>query len=269
MPENLFIGNQLEEGKFRICEDCTADLRRIRNPLVIFASYGDNITPPQQALGWIPAVYKDTAALKAAGQRIIYLTNPHVGHLGIFVSAKVARLEHRAILESLTEIEALAPGLYEMKIGNPSGDPDCHKPAFSVRFEERQVEDLKLKTSFYEAFEQVRQVSEMNEQFYKTFVSPFVRAFANPWAAAMLEWLHPMRTSRYLFSERFSPWMRGIADLARMIEKHRTPLPQANSSIEQERAAIDQISKAIERTRELRDAVKSGLSRCSTGEAPR
>lgn len=51
------------------------------------------------------------------------LTNPHVGHLGIFVSASVARLEHRAILESLEDIEALPPGLYEMKIDHSSGDP--------------------------------------------------------------------------------------------------------------------------------------------------
>jgi hypothetical protein len=121
--ENLFIGNKLEEGRFRICEGCTADLRRIHNPLVIFASYGDNITPPHQALGWIPAAYKDTEDLKVAGQRIVYLTNSHVGHLGIFASAKVARLEHRAILENLSQINALAPGLYEMKIDNPSGDP--------------------------------------------------------------------------------------------------------------------------------------------------
>ncbi len=71
-----------------------------------------------------------------------YLTNPHVGHLGIFVSASVARLEHRATLERLAGIEALAPGLYEMKIDNPSGDPDCHKPACHVRFEPRRVEDL-------------------------------------------------------------------------------------------------------------------------------
>ncbi len=88
--ENLFIGNKLEQGKFPICEGCAADLRRIRNPLVIFASYGDNITPPQQALGWIPIVYKDTPHPEAARQRIVYLTNPHAGHLGLFVSAKVA-----------------------------------------------------------------------------------------------------------------------------------------------------------------------------------
>lgn len=129
--ENLFIGNKLEQGQLRICDGCTADLRRIHNPLIIFASYDDNITPPHQALGWIPAVYTDTEDLKRAGQRIVYLTNPHVGHLGIFVSAGVARLEHRAILESLADIEALAPGLYEMKIDNPSGDLDCHKPSLS------------------------------------------------------------------------------------------------------------------------------------------
>jgi hypothetical protein len=200
--ENLFIGNQLEQGLFQICQGCTADLRRIRNPIVIFASYGDNITPPHQALGWIPAVYKDTEDLKQAGQRIVYLTNPHVGHLGIFVSAGVARLEHRAILESLAEIEALAPGLYEMKIDNPSGDPDCHKPTYSIRFEPRQVEDLKTDYP-QEAFERVKQVSTFNEALYRAFVSPWAQAFSTPWTAEVLKWLHPMRSSRYLFSETF------------------------------------------------------------------
>jgi hypothetical protein len=251
--ENLFIGNRLEEGKFRICEGCTADLRRIRNPLVIFASYGDNITPPHQALGWIPVVYKDTDDLRAAGQRIVYLTNPHVGHLGIFVSAKVARFEHRAILESLPEIEALAPGLYEMKIDNPSGDPDCRRPHYSVRFEERQVRDIKFETP-HRAFERVRQISEMNEGIYKTFVSPFVRSLANPWTAAVLQALHPMRTSRYLFSETFSPWMRGIAELARIVEKRRTPLPPDDPFVTRERNAIEQVFEGIEYVRKQRDA---------------
>ena len=92
MIENLFIGNRLEQGTVRICEGCFADLRRILTLLVIFASYGDNITPPHQALGWIPVVYRDTDDLKRAGQRIVYLTNPHVGHLGIFVSAAATRV---------------------------------------------------------------------------------------------------------------------------------------------------------------------------------
>jgi hypothetical protein len=251
--ENLFIGNKLEQGLLRICEGCWADLRRIRNPLVIFASYGDNITPPHQALGWIPVVYKDTEDLKRAGQRIVYLTNPHVGHLGIFVSAGVARLEHRAILESLDEIEALAPGLYEMKIDNPSGDPDCHKPAYKVGFEPRQVEELEADYP-REAFERVMQVSELNETLYRTFVSPWVQMLATPWTAEMLKWLHPMRTSRYLLSESFNPWMRGVAMMADTVAKRRQPLPHDHPLIERERTAMGEITQALENVRKARDA---------------
>ncbi len=250
--ENLFIGNKLEKGLMRICDGCVADLRRIRNPLVIFASYGDNITPPHQALGWIPAVYENTDDLKKAGQRIAYLTNPHVGHLGIFVSATVARFEHRAILESLDDIEGLKPGLYEMKIDNPSGDLDCHKPQYSVRFEERNVEDLKFPQQT-EAFERVRAVSEANEAFYRNFISPWVQVATNPWSAELMKWIHPMRTSRYLFSETFNPWMRGVAILAEAVVENRTPLPDDHSLIQNERDIIAQTFEAIERAREIRD----------------
>jgi len=251
--ENLFIGNKLERGEFRICEGCTADLRRIRNPIVVFASYGDNITPPHQALGWIPAVYKDTDDLKQAGQRIVYLTNPHVGHLGIFVSASVARFEHRAILESLDEIEALEPGLYEMKIESPTGNPDCHKPEYGVRFEKRRVEDLRFPVQT-EAFERVRAASETNEAFYRAFISPWVQAATNPWLAESLRWLHPMRTTRYMFSKAFNPWMRVASILADAVAKNRTPLPQDHPLLEKEREFIDQVSEAMENVRKARDS---------------
>jgi len=251
--ENLFIGNELEQGQMRICEGCFADLRRIRNPLVIFASYGDNITPPHQALGWIPAVYGDTEDLKRAGQRIVYLTNPHVGHLGIFVSASVARLEHRAILESLADIEALPPDLYEMKIDNPTGDSDCHKPSYSVRFEPRKVEELKVDYP-RTALERVKQVSELNETLYRTFVSPCVQTLTNPWTTETLKWLHPMRSSRYLLSEAFNPWMRGVAMLAEAVANSRQPMPQEHPLTSREREAIGQITQALESVREARDA---------------
>ena len=252
--ENLFIGNQLEQGLLRICDGCVADLRRIRNPLVIFASYGDNITPPHQALGWIPAVYADSEDFKRGGQRIVYLINPHVGHLGIFVSASVARLEHRAILESLAEVEALAPGLYEMKINNPSGDPDCHKPSYSVHFEPRKVEDLKRDYP-REAFERVRKLSELNETLYQTFASPWVQAIVTPWTAELLEWLHPMRTSRYLLSGSFNPWMRGVNTLAGAIAKNRHALAQDQPLLVHERKTVADMTEALGSLRKVRDAL--------------
>ena len=206
--ENLFIGNRLEQGQVQLdmCEmepACVVDLKRIRNPLVIFASSGDNITPPHQALAWLPAIYPSTEALKAAGQRIVYLINPHVGHLGIFVSATVAQHEHRAILENIEVFKDLAPGLYEMKIGKAvetapargakkTARGDTPPARHEVRFEERRVEDLKFDYP-REAFEKVAAVSQWNEWAYRTWVSPWIKWSANPASAFIQKWAHPMR----------------------------------------------------------------------------
>jgi hypothetical protein len=190
------------------------------------------------------------------GGAVFYLTNTHIGHLGIFVSASVARLEHRAILDSLTDIQALAPGLYEMKIDNPTGDPDCRKPQYRVHFEERQVEELRRFAHPAKTFERVRQVSEMNDTFYQAFVSPWVRMTANPWTAEAMKWLHPMRSSRYLPSESFSPWMRGVAVLAKNLAQHRKPLPTDHPFLVQERQVSDGISVLLEDGRRYRDAMQ-------------
>jgi len=250
--ENLFIGNTLEQGRLRICPDCLVDLRRIHNPLVIFASYGDNITPPHQALGWIPTVYSDTDDLKRAGQRIVYLINPHVGHLGLFVSASVARLEHRAILESLKRIEALPPGLYEMKIDNPSGDPDCGHDAYSVRFEERRVEDLKFPEN-RAAFGRVAEVSAQVNTLYSATLGKWIKTTSNPLSAQWLEWLHPMRVSRYAFATDLNPWLRAFAPIAASIARDRHAVPDTNSLKAREMENFDAVGDLITRAREWRD----------------
>ena len=262
--EDLFIGNKLEQGQVRIDDHCVADLKNIRNPLIIFASYGDNITPPHQALGWLPAVYESTEALKQAGQRIVYLTNPHIGHLGIFVSAGIARFEHRAILENLDVIEGLDPGLYEMTIDNPTGDPDCERSQYTVRFDPRRIEDVRFAYPT-KAFERVRLMSETNEQIYRATMSPWVRAVANPWLSASMQWLHPMRTSRYLWSERFFPCMGVFAILADSVAKNRHAL-EDGPLIALERQLIAQVSGFWEAARKLRDAGSERTFRTIFGE---
>ena len=265
--ENLFIGNKLEGGTMRICHGCHVDLKRIRNPIVIFASGGDNITPPHQALNWIPTVYPTTADLKKAGQRIVYLLNTHVGHLGIFVSASVAKLEHRAILESLGELDALEPGLYEMKISNPTGDPDCRKPQYSVHFEERQVEQIRYAYP-EKSFEKVRAVSEWNEMVYKNAISPWITAFANPLSAEMLKWLHPMRTTRLLFSEKFNPWMLPIASMVPVIQHARMAAGEENHFVDIEHSISALISRLLDGYRQIRDTASEELFKAmyDTGE---
>jgi hypothetical protein len=256
--DNLFVGNRLEQGTLPVCHGCVADLRRIRNPIVIFASWGDNITPPHQALGWIPVVYRDTDDLKRAGQRIVYLINPHVGHLGIFVSAAVAKLEHRAILESLDEIAALAPGLYEMQIDNPGGDPDCHKGTYQVRFAERQVEDLRFPID-RAAFERVRAVSEGLDQAYTALWSKWVQAMTTPATSAMLEWLHPMRVSRFMFGSSFNPAMHALAALAAAIRDDRHAVADESPLKRGETATFEAIGEALTQGRLIRDNALEAL----------
>jgi hypothetical protein len=251
--ENLFVGNRLEQGTLPVCHGCVADLRRIRNPLIIFASYGDNITPPHQALGWVPFIYRDTDDLKRAGQRIVYLTNPHVGHLGIFVSASVANLEHRAILQSLPEITALAPGLYEMKIDDPSSNPGCREGSYVVRFEERQVEDIRFPAD-RRAFERVRIVSEQLDALYGATFSKWIQAASNPMASAAMEWLHPMRVGRYMFASSFNPAaMHVLAAAASTIREDRHDVSPDAPQKRAEAVWFDAVREGLTQFRKARD----------------
>ena len=70
--DELFIGNKLAAGMIRSSDGTTIDLRNIRSPIVVFCSKGDNITPPQQALGWILDLYDDVDDIRSHGQTIVY-----------------------------------------------------------------------------------------------------------------------------------------------------------------------------------------------------
>ncbi len=119
--DNLFVGNKLARGEVKAAPGTYVNLKAIRSPIVIFSSKGDNITPPQQAINWIADVYSSTAEIKANGQVIVGLVHEDVGHLGIFVSGKVAQKEHTEIVEALDYIEMLRPGLYVMELQETSG----------------------------------------------------------------------------------------------------------------------------------------------------
>lgn len=250
--ENLFIGNRLEEGGFRICDCCHADLRQLKTPMLIFASKGDNITPPQQALGWISAVWPTTEALIASGQRIVYLLNPGVGHLGIFVSSDVAKKEHRAILDSLDSLEDLQPGLYEMRIQELNNIVDCTPPQFKVHFERRRVEDLP-QSQTPEAFERVRELSEQMDLLYQNTVGPWIRLAGGPVMATALKWSHPMRLSRLGWAHAFNPFAQGIDWAADWAESHRAPTSSDNPWREAETRAMDVWSGILEDWRRRRD----------------
>ncbi len=256
--QNLFVGDKLEQGELQLHENCTINLKNIKSPMLIFASEGDNITPPRQALHWIRQVYPSTKDLKKVGQRIAYLINPHVGHLGIFVSSKVVRLEHRAILENIDKLNTEQPGLYQMIIDNPTGDPDCANDQYHVRFEERKIEDL-CHSEPTEPFKKIRNVSERNDQFYQSTLRPWVQMLANPLTAKVMREMHPMRYNKKILSEQLNPFMWGVKILAEIAANNRQPVSTDNVFEQAEHAASKQITKTLNDASDARDKVMHGL----------
>src|SRR5436189_6150441 len=51
IADDLFVGNKLVSGQLRTVGGVRVDLRNIKSPIIVFCSDGDDITPPQQALG--------------------------------------------------------------------------------------------------------------------------------------------------------------------------------------------------------------------------
>lgn len=190
--------------------------------------------------------------------------NTHVGRLGIFVSADVAKREHRVILDKLGALDALEPGLYEMKIDDPIASRGSKQAQYDVRFEERRVEQIRY-TYPARSFENVQALSEWNDMLYRTTLGPWIRAFASPFSATLLTSLHPMRTSRLLFSDRLNPWMLPVAAMATAVSGARSVAGEDNPLVKLEYAASTLITGVLDIYRQLRDASNEALFTANFG----
>ena len=145
--DDLFVGNETRNWeKFTTADGLAIDLRNISAPIVVFCSEGDNVTPPQQALGWILDLYDDVDEIRGYGQTIVYKIHKNVGHLGIFVSAKVARKEHDKFSSNIDLIDTLPPGLYEAFFEAKTAETasaDLAGGDWIMRCEARTLDDLR------------------------------------------------------------------------------------------------------------------------------
>ncbi|MGH8666628.1 MAG: DUF3141 domain-containing protein, partial [Burkholderiales bacterium] len=223
---NLFVGNKLWKGDVKAREGKAFDLREIRSPIILFASLGDNITPPQQAFNWVADIYGSTEEIKARGQVIVGLLHKDVGHLGIFVSGKVAKKEHAQIVEVMKSVEMLPPGLYGMAISEQKGANG--KTEYQVEFREHRLEDVvsrlnRLQRADERPFEAVAAVSEFNQHAYELFLRPLVKASSNETTAKISRELHPLRFQRWAISD-FNPWLSWLAPAAQTVKEQRQAL---------------------------------------------
>jgi uncharacterized protein DUF3141 len=257
--DELFIGNKLTAGMIRGADGTTIDLRNIRSPIVVFCSKGDNITPPQQALGWILDLYDDVDDIRRHGQTIVYTLHETVGHLGIFVSGDVARKQYNEFSSNIDFIDVLPPGLYEAKFEPKTADTvaaDLLTGQWVMRCELRTLDDIRAlggnNAADERRFAAAAKLSEVNLALYRTLVQPFVRASVTP---EMAEWMHRMHPLRLLYEvlSDSNPFVAPIESIAAWVRQHRIPAAADNPFLALQENVSQQIVAALNTWRDLRD----------------
>ncbi|MEM9550272.1 MAG: DUF3141 domain-containing protein [Pseudomonadota bacterium] len=251
--QQLFVGNRLVKNEAQLEPGRNIDVTNIRAPIIVFASYGDNITPPQQALNWIIKSYTDEREIEIRGQRIIYMLHDQVGHLGIFVSSKIARKEHSEVTSTLKTIETLPPGLFEMKIEDYEGPVEDR--TFTVSFHARtmnNLRDINDGTDDEDAFAGVARLSDQMAETYDVTLRPLVQAAVTEDMAEMTRKLHPSRLQRSVMSTS-NPMVAPIEMLAKQVTERRAVADPANPFLKLQQVWADGVIQSMDLYRDLRD----------------
>ncbi|MFZ2135571.1 MAG: DUF3141 domain-containing protein [Xanthobacteraceae bacterium] len=271
IADELFVGNKLSSGELRTADGIRVDLRNIKSPIVVLCSRGDDITPPQQALDWILDLYDHENEVIANGQTIVYTVHESIGHLGIFVSGKIASKEDKELIEFMDMIDSLPPGLYEAVITEVDDEVDNRQPINSrYRFslKARTLGDIRaLGGNDAEdelRFATVRAVSEVNLGLYRTFASPIVKNLVTEQSANLLREMHPSRLRFEIFSDKNS-FMSPVPSWANSVRVNRQAVSSENPLLHMEQAASDWIVKWLDAFTDARDAMVEGVFMATYG----
>src|SRR5438477_3559611 len=265
IADQLFVGNKLASGELRSSNGLRVDLRNIKSPIIVFCSWGDDITPPQQALDWILDLYDHEDEIVAAGQTIVYCLHQSIGHLGIFVSGKVATKEHGEFAQSMDMIDLMPPGLYEAVITGVNEsveNPELVRGDYLFSLEARTLNHIRaLGGNSPEddlRFAAANRVSEINQGLYNTYLRPAVRAAVTEQGAELLRRMHPNRLRFHTFGDE-NPFMAPVAELAAAVRANRRPVSPDNPFLAFERMVSGMIANGLEAWGKARDGVQEEI----------
>jgi hypothetical protein len=265
IADNLFVGNKLSTGQIRTSDGVRIDLRNITAPIIVFCSWGDNITPPYQALDWILDLYEHEREIVESGQTIVYTMHQSIGHLGIFVSGKVAAKEHGELVSCIELIDVLPPGLYEAvitEVDENTVNPDLIEGKYLLRLEARTLDHIRAlggnDTADDQRFATVARVSEINRGLYETLMAPAVRMSIMEPVSEALRATHPNRLRFAAFSNR-NPFMAPVRAMAESVRASRQPVSADNPLLAMEQATSDWIATCLHSFGELRDSLTEAV----------
>ncbi len=259
--DNLFIGNKLSTAQLVTSDGVRIDLRNIRSPIVVFCSYGDNITPPPQALGWITDLYRNDLDVVGHDQTIVYATHDSIGHLGIFVSGSIGRKEHQEFAANIDIIDVLPAGIHHMQIDEHRDEAQEGEPAsgaYLTRMRRSSIDEIREVVrpdpESDRRFVAAARISEINLASYRSFVQPWVRAWVTAEGARSLEPLHPLRVGYELWSDR-QPLAAAVQEAAQHVRDHRQPVAEANPFLQLQTQFSAALEQMLDQFRDCRDQI--------------
>src|SRR5690242_5783876 len=265
IADQLFVGNKLALGELRGANGLRVDLRNIKSPIIVFCSWGDDITPPQQALDWILDLYDHEDEIVATGQTIVYCLHQSIGHLGIFVSGKVATKEHSEFAQAMDMIDLMPPGLYEAVITGMDEsieNPELVEGGYLFSLEARTLNHIRaLGGNSPEddlRFATAARVSEINQGLYRTILGPAMRMAVTGQGADFLRRMHPNRLRFHAFADD-NPFMAPIAPLAAAVRADRRPVSPDNPFLAFERLVSGMIASGLEAWGRARDVMQEEI----------
>ena len=203
--------------------------------------------------------------MKSPHQTIVYCVSQEIGHLAIFVSAKVGAKEDEEFVQLIDVIDCLPPGLFEMVIApRPANVPAAGFVTgdWIARFEARSLDDVRAlgrnSPEDDRAFAAVARLSELNLSLYRTFLQPIVCALANQPMADMARAMDPLRLSYTIFADN-NPWMKGLQPLAASVSAARKPVAADNPLLALQKQVSDQITAALDSYRVARDRLEEQM----------
>lgn len=257
--DNLFIGNRLSNAELTTSDGLRIDFRNIRSPIVVFCSYGDNITPPGQALGWITDLYRDDDDVVGHDQTIVFATHDSIGHLGIFVSGSVGRKEHNEFAGNIDIIDLLPAGIYCATVEDrPDGMPadELAGDEYLMRLRKSGVEEVRgivrPDPRRDARFAAAARISEINLAFYRNLMQPWVQTLATPLGAHWQQLFHPLRVGYESWSDR-NPLAAPVAAQAQWVRGHRQPAAADNPFLQVQEAVSSAIERFLDHYRDQRD----------------
>jgi hypothetical protein len=263
--DELFVGNNLAAGRIKMSDGTAVDLRNIKSPIVVFCSEGDNITPPQQALGWILDLYADVDEIRSWGQTIVYTVHETIGHLGIFVSGGVAKKEHSEFSSNIDLIDVLPPGLYEATFearGADTVNTDLAGGEWVMRCEQRTLDDIRAmggnSPEDERRFATAARVSEINLAAYKKVLQPWIKSLVTPQMAERMRKQHPLRVQYEAFSGA-NPVMKTVETAAEKVREQRKPAASDNPFVTFQETISKQIVDTFDHWRDLQETFSEAM----------